>query len=349
MTLIPDEIGALAIGHGLGSALYEAARGFDVEIPPDLRRCAEDARFVRLSSMNVLPEIGAALDRAGIPWVVLKGPAVGAFYERPELRGFSDLDLMVRGADLERAIESLGDAGVADFNRNWVGYLRYGIAECPLLAPGVAVDLHWHIVATDRRRKRTTVDIAAMLKRRRSIRLGEIDVAALDPEDQLMNVCIHAGLSGADRLGWLRDVRELVRADSINWDVFGERCVESGVAARVGQVLDRARCLLGAGVPSAIPPALCPRALLIARRRLDERTVSGYLSSGTLRKLPVRGSGNSVGDVSAVLRSSILARFGAGPNWDFSDDESVLFFDDESGGPGARAAYFRYAAAGQRS
>ncbi len=54
----------------------------------------------------------AALDQAGIETVVLKGFAIGAlFYPDPAVRGFADLDILVRSRDLERLIGLLAGHG----------------------------------------------------------------------------------------------------------------------------------------------------------------------------------------------------------------------------------------------
>jgi hypothetical protein len=56
----------------------------------------------------------AVIDRAGIETVVLKGFAIGAlFYPDPALRGFADLDILVRSRDLDRLIELLAGHGFA--------------------------------------------------------------------------------------------------------------------------------------------------------------------------------------------------------------------------------------------
>ncbi len=54
----------------------------------------------------------AVIEQAGIETVVLKGFAIGAlFYPDPAVRGFADLDILVRGADLDRLIDLLAGHG----------------------------------------------------------------------------------------------------------------------------------------------------------------------------------------------------------------------------------------------
>lgn len=56
----------------------------------------------------------AVIDRAGVETVVLKGFAIGAlFYPDSAVRGFADLDLLVRKRDLDRLIDLLAGHGFA--------------------------------------------------------------------------------------------------------------------------------------------------------------------------------------------------------------------------------------------
>lgn len=89
--------------------LADAAPGVAPLISPDdaeLSRASHRAR--RLAANRWL----ALIDRAGIETVVLKGFAIGAlFYPDPAVRGFADLDLLVRSRDLDRLIDLLAGHG----------------------------------------------------------------------------------------------------------------------------------------------------------------------------------------------------------------------------------------------
>src|SRR5579872_1510488 len=64
-------------------------------------------------NVQQLDEILPVLDKAGIPVLLLKGPALACRYYRPAFlrKPSSDLDLAVRKDDLDRAVEALAQTG----------------------------------------------------------------------------------------------------------------------------------------------------------------------------------------------------------------------------------------------
>lgn len=62
-------------------------------------------RYVLLE--DALKKIGAALDRAGIPWLPLKGAVIRSLYPEPWMRTSSDVDVLVHEEDLDRAVAAL--------------------------------------------------------------------------------------------------------------------------------------------------------------------------------------------------------------------------------------------------
>lgn len=74
----------------------------------DVHRSRLLNRFTRTQGLRWL----VAVDEAGIDVVCLKGMAAGSLiYPDPDLRGMSDVDLLVRRCDLERLVESLKAKG----------------------------------------------------------------------------------------------------------------------------------------------------------------------------------------------------------------------------------------------
>lgn len=310
-------------------------------LPAEFHRRVEDARFTRLSSLHLLTRIDSALSPIGVAWAVLKGPAVASRYRRPELRTYNDLDVLVDGGRFGEAIDALVQVGFKDVNRNWGNYLRYGVAETPLIAPGTTLDLHWHVVGLERRRVGTSINPLEMLERRRTVSLGTLDIPTLDREDLLIHVALHAAQSGGTRLTWLRDIAELVRSDGPGWDVVERRVRDSGGGARIGQVLDRARWVVSAAVPESTVRSLTGATLLSARRTLDRFDRKLGLPSRFLRGLPVKMASDTVTrTVAAALRESRTRR--AEPGWDAGDPASPLYWQTETGGPNTRAEYLEY-------
>ena len=332
-----------AIAQGTGPALASMLTEIGGVVPADLRSHVENARFARAASVGVLRRMTEEFDDHGIPFVVLKGIVLASVYPRPEVRAFNDIDVLVEGRDLGRALDALERIGARDVNRNWGNYLRHGVAETPVWTPGIGIDLHWHLVGLERERVGVELDIASMIGRRRTVDVGGLDVWTLDPTDLLLHTAVHAGRSGATKLAWLRDVRELVRAEPPDWDVLVRRSRDAGVGALVGQVLDRARCELGADVPIEVAEALCPRPLLGIRRRLDLRDRGDGLPRRFARGFPVVVSRASIVASGRAAAGVLATRVRGDQHWDVGDPEGPLYWDHPSGGSSGRQAYLEFA------
>jgi hypothetical protein len=74
-------------------------------------------------------------------------------------------------------------------------------------------------------------------------------VRTLDPTDTLIHLCLHAAISGGDRLVWVKDIERAVAVRPPDWDELVSRCARWSVGAPVGLMLARAAAFLGAEVP----------------------------------------------------------------------------------------------------
>lgn len=110
----------------------------------------EDRVELRLAAFGfavdlVTAEVGTALERAGVPAVVVKGPAVASWlYAGDESRLYGDTDLLVRGADWERAVAVLERLGFED-DLGPLGHPRMESGSGHLwtrAGDGAEVDLH---------------------------------------------------------------------------------------------------------------------------------------------------------------------------------------------------------------
>ena len=333
-----------AVHQGMVTALASLLETHGFELSSSFRSRAEAAQITRLSSESILARIDTSLTERGIPWVAMKGSVVAHRYERPELRSFNDIDILVPGRRLGETLTALSEAGFEDINRNWGNYLRFEIAETPLLASGASIDLHWHLIAHGARRKGTSINVVEMIERRRTVRLSHIEVPTFDSADLLLHVAIHAALSGGTRLSWLRDIREVARSEHIHWGVFLRRAIDAGIPAQVGQVLDRARIIVDAGVPEGLLEELSPRSLLVIRRRIDERDTGLGLPKRFLRGFPVASSRPTLTHSLAAAAARVGRRMRPEPGWDVADPNGPLYWQRESGDSRSRREYLAWAA-----
>ena len=210
----PVEVEALrrvAVHHRAGPSLdhlLAASPGADGLAP--LRAATRRAALVQgarqLTVQLDLRAVAQALE--GLPWAVLKGPAVAATLHGGAPREFHDLDVLVAPAAFGDALRALEARGARAMDPDWAGIRAAGAGEIAVDLPGgTFLDLHWHLVNRPGRRSRFHLDVPELLSRARPARLLGTDAPVLDPVDQLHHLALHACLSGAWRLLWLYDLR----------------------------------------------------------------------------------------------------------------------------------------------
>ena len=170
----------------------------------------------------------------------------------------------------------------------------------------------------------------------------------LDAEDAVIHVALHAGLSGAGRIGWLRDVHLLLQGPPLDWNSLVARSRRYRVASLVGHVLDRCRFTLGAPVPPDVPELLTPRGALLTRRAFDARpppsrawpemSYWGFLVS-TSRTGPIETAGRA----QEIIRDRLQKRSGPLPRWSAYDPQGPLYWVRESGGADGLQHYLEFA------
>jgi hypothetical protein len=210
----------------------------------------------------VEPVLGA-LGEAGIEVLVLKGAALGPLhYGDAGARPMDDCDLLVPTGRARNAIDVLLGAGWRAGREATSLPLDDVIAARHALAfdgpDEHMLDLHWYSLwqsAPDDAFWRDSVPFT----------VGGHDVRALDPTDQLLHVCVHAGGPAAAPLRWLADAAMVMRSAAIDW----ERLVASARARRVTRVAEWAlRAVRDVGIDV---PARAVEGLAATRPRLHER------------------------------------------------------------------------------
>lgn len=346
----PDLLLRAALHHRVGGPLHLAVQGrtHQGRSGAALDRLAHElavghgsAIAGHMRAVATLHEVHRLLTGAGIPSVVLKGPALaGLCYPRPDLRWYRDLDLLVAPAHLEAAVEVLEAAGSTLLDRNWdlIHAVRPG--ELHLLTPhGVVLDLHFQLVNNAERRSRFRVDPTEVLGRAETVTLGGHRVGTPDATDSLLHLALHTALSGADRLGWFSDVDQAVRNRAPMWPDLVARAHAWGVASLVHQVLLRAVGTVSTPVPAEVLGALSPGAAwdLVVRsvHHADD------LSRTTGRTSPARALARQARPGAGRTLWGVLRGAGArGPGFagdDVGNPGSVLH---DAGGAAGRLRFF---------
>jgi len=225
------------------------------------------------------------LEAALVPAVTFKGPALAAMaYGSIELRQFTDLDILVRQADLPQVAEILtAERYLSPHTR------REGLAtgyfqeyEDAFVGPdGLGlVDVHWNVTP---RSFRFAPDEEALWRRAHRVDLEVGKVMAIAPEDLLLYICVHAAKHGWVTLGSICDVAETIRARP-GIDLMGILDEAAALGSRrmflTGIYL--AHELVGAPIPAAlVATARGDHAVGALARRVAGRLFSGAAQGRT--------------------------------------------------------------------
>jgi hypothetical protein len=200
--------------HGIPGYVRNAVQGLDVVPAMESERLDElRLKAVRrhLRTVADLLFISAVMETAGLPWAVIKGPALSEpLHGSPDLRWSNDLDVLVPPAHFGAAVVALEDAGCDVPRQEWEHLRRTLRGEIDVWLPsGSHLDLHWHLVIDRAVRERFTVNIEELFERRTELCVGPASVPTLGWPDMAVYVALHAVLSGTDRLVTLKDVQLL--------------------------------------------------------------------------------------------------------------------------------------------
>jgi|GEM_PF-924423 len=286
------------LGQGTSDATPEQAA--PLEVVSDLREDLYTAAAQGIRAETQLSRVLGALSRAGIPAIVVKGAALGAFYPDPALRLYGDIDIMVRRAHLDAAEQALNAVGYRCFaSKGWWLQRFHHLPPMVNDAGGLLVELHWRLDYEVEKGRLPAEDLWARavgwtVRDQQALRLDAVDAA--------LYLCRHAVVQhrvwGAFRS--LCDLMQLTRGwGEAEWSTLSQRSQSYGLTRPVSLMLVLGGELLGLAVPEAILSAL---SVSDSRPQAEELV---QLLMGSSGAVPTKVS---MGAVQAAADGSLLAR-----------------------------------------
>jgi hypothetical protein len=229
-------------------------------------------------------EAAAILDRAGLPFLAIKGlPLAHEWYENPTHRPMEDCDLLVREADAGRAIAAFLQAGWrTSHGGRWWDTLHQVRHSVDLTPDGLThLDLHWHYIpgaVCEAYEAQLWQDTISRTFLGREWRLPAA-------EDQFVHALVHGmARNPVATLRWAVDAARLLQdTPDFRWEQVVSRSRQLRVVLPVREPLRYLRQELGWHVPTRWSDALA--AIPIAAR---DREAFAYWSGARARRTPVR-------------------------------------------------------------
>jgi putative nucleotidyltransferase-like protein len=260
-----EAVVATAARHGVAAWVGRAAA-----LPADAGRGLDEMvyeAFARVMLLNAeLERAAGALAAAAIPVIVLKGPGLArTIYPDALLRPYGDVDLSVQDRHADAAAATLLEAGFAEVpfeaeeaRHAHAGHVHEAAAFHRMFtAPGTQALIELH-ADPFQLGLRPTGEAARW---RRAVPVPHLPSALmLCPEDQLVQLSVHAHKHGFSRLIWLKDLDLLLRTygNRLDWSRVATAARQEGVGASVWYTLRLTAALLGAPVPRPVLARLRP-------------------------------------------------------------------------------------------
>jgi hypothetical protein len=224
---------ALADDHGMLALLVARLRDLDETIaPPEIRERLRDwQRAQTVFTLSLTAELFRLLERFAanrIEALAIKGPALSVrCYGDPGLRQYSDLDLIVRGGDIQRSTEAMIALGYEP--KVPLAAIQAGKfpGEYVFTRPNTKLLVEFHTERTFRYHPRP-LRVEKLFERQMRVQFDGHDVPALSTEDELLLICIHGAKHFWQRLMWIADVAALISRQNVDWDRAASAAREVG-------------------------------------------------------------------------------------------------------------------------
>jgi hypothetical protein len=250
----------------LGRRLRESSAQIPDDVAPALEYIERAASFRQRYLESRMIDALRLMSAASIPVVLLKGAAlVNTTYASFQDRPMSDVDLLVRPEQAERANALLCEAGWArHYDRGFDGFYETMHHLPPLIdarAPSLTVGLEVHTAIIQRDRDPFAFSSEQMWD---AARVADgLPSGTLVPSvvHRLFHCCLHFAWSHKLSKGaWrtFRDVSAMIRAESIDWSDFVATAQAARGVASCYWTLRLARALANAPIPDDVLGRLRP-------------------------------------------------------------------------------------------
>ena len=247
-----SRFGNMAIAEGVAPLIHWTFKHEDtsrIEIPTTVKAQLMAAYYNTTAQNQVmfqeLERILEALDKAGIPVIVLKGAALATtVYPEIGLRPMGDLDLLVPRDHIEASFFAVEHLGYRNINERPTSTLDWDFEHHLTIIkesePKVHLELHWNLIAGDADWRSPNLDWFwankepidyQSKKSEKNNHSDQSQVYSLSVQSNILYLCNHQFLQHGDssrKLLWIYDLDILItqNLDQINWEELIDKAIE---------------------------------------------------------------------------------------------------------------------------
>lgn len=288
-----------------------------------LERLTKGARANALRCLSLTAELIKVMEllrASGVQAMPYKGPVLAVdAYGDVALREFEDLDIIVRQRDMAKVDAIVKGQGYRP-NHVW----NFGGGSSSAVVPGeydyrdeargMIVEFHTEFTL---RHFPVRPDLDAMARRLVPVMVSGHEIATFAADDVLLLLCVHGSKDFWERISWVADISEFVRAHrGIDWSVVIDRAGELRVGRMLNLGLALANQLLGAAIPAAM-------AARVERDTAARSIASDIVSRHLMREAPERGAGERFSYRRRMVAGSVAG-------WRYSMRLTTLPADEDS-------------------
>lgn len=257
-----NRVRALAIAQGVLPLLYRRLNGMEAAAPAGeldgLRRLYQANARRNLRLMRQLFQVLDLFAAHGLAARPFKGLALAAqAYGDPDLRHFTDLDLLIQRQDFPAVYALLNSAGYRPaypLQPQWLERFCRSDKHLPFTGGEAVLEIHW---APAGENSGLALDIRPFWETCQPVALANRSIPASTPECTALLLCIHGAKHCWGQLKWIADLAHLLqRQPGLDWDASLRQARAAGAGRLVYTGLLLAEQLGGA----ALPPELSAQA-----------------------------------------------------------------------------------------
>jgi len=209
----------LAGDHGLIALVHDAMQKAGAEIPTDWKDTAADLALNSSVQIKAAAELSAAFRDAGVDAVFAKGLALAlTVYERPGLRPFVDMDVLIEPDSLKTADAVLRKLGYELDSKSLSNPIECSYSRERLPGFPVAIDLHWSFTGDDGLQAPARIPISEIIQRSKIVH----DVRVPSGEDTLLLAAANMPRKAAQPLMLIADFARLA-LQKLDWNAVYDR------------------------------------------------------------------------------------------------------------------------------